>query len=1075
MVLAFHAATAQTRQQTHIDPPGFLSENKNADTLKKIFISFDGDNLTLKDIIDIIQQYTPFRFFVQSGISLTGHPVRLHSRSLSVWAVLDSALRDQHVRINVENRSISLERGKTVSQSVKVYVVGKEDVPLEGATLTLAPGKAVKTDNNGFATMQMVQGYDSLKVTYTGAQSQTVSISGLDSIVIHMVLESSLTEITVNRLSRKTRSVNKGEIIKDLPGIRIPAAGTMQHLLSGLGTGALSIQKNGIPGSGMSIFIRGRSALVGDTPPLYIVDGMRFISQSMGNIVDGNSGGVGLSPLALLAGAIVTDIHVLKDADSLAQYGAMGVNGVVIISTIRSRDNGHLSFNVNTGAGVPTRNIHLMNSRQYGDMRLEALRNDSITPDATNAPDLVLWDTTKNTDWNKNVFPGLAKVLDASMSASMKWKNFSLLGSAAYRQEEEILGHHPRNYLGTLYGSATYVPCDRMQVCITVIYSNNNNNQYTIDQTTLQYYVPSVPSLDSSQRLLYTVNGVLVNNPLAFNQYKYGAHTQTIVGNFGLTYKPGRWELQLNGGYTGVGAREGTLIPAMAQNPLLNPMDMRYSAHTTVGGRFLEAQLSYGWRWGNWIFLAGGGVNQYIQHNVMDAPADTVSITSASPGSGFTITDYRIAGASLRLSANAGRRLYVDMTVRRDVSSRMVPAHAAFNSVAAGSTWIFFQRPAGSNEKLFFYGGKAHLSYGVAGSDAIPDYSYQPVWSAMQGNIPTQLAGAIYPSAPADSSLTWRRIQKLSVGTTLDLYGGLISIGVVYYHHLCKDQLVPYVLPSTTGFSTELRNRDAVLRNTGWEISLAKLARKNSKLKWMSSLSFTMPQEKLVRFQGLENSYYKNTFMIGQPLEAVKLYQYMGVNNTTGYFSFKDFNGDGKYTDSDRQVIRKPGIRMYGGWTNKLQLGQWQLEATLEFMLQTGYDYLRDIFVLNPPGSLGSDLFSNMSTRLLDRWRKQGDHAAFEKLTTLPDSEAAMRMQLYLNSTGILRDASFLRMKLLTLSYTLPPNWLHKMKLKANAKVYLQAQNLFTLTPYPEVDPMLQSGLVCPLVKSISVGFQMQF
>ncbi|HVW60108.1 MAG TPA: hypothetical protein VHC48_08745, partial [Puia sp.] len=357
-------------------------------------------------------------------------------------------------------------------------------------------------------------------------------------------------------------------------------------------------------------------------------------------------------------------------------------------------------------------------------------------------------------------------------------------------------------------------------------------------------------------------------------------------------------------------------------------------------------------------------------------------------------------------------------------------------------------------------------------SDALPEYSYQVTWSTIPGSIPGQLAGAVYPSAPADSSLDWMRIQKLSIGTTMDLYGGVVSVGVTYYNNLCKDLLVPRTLPSTTGFSTELSNWAASVRNTGWEIFFAKQARKGERSTWTSMLTLTFPRDRLTSFYDLDNSYYKNRFLLHQPLEIVKLYLFTGVNEKTGLYTFKDLDGDGSVTEADR-VIRRPGISMYGGWTNNVQIGPWQLDATLEFMIQTGFDYLREIFLNSPPGSLGTDLFSNVPTRLLDRWQKPGDHASFQRLTTQEGSDAGQALQMFINSTGMLHDASFLRLRQLTLSYNLPTRWLHKMKLNMEGKVYLQMQNLVTVTSYPEVDPMLQSGLVCPLVKSIAIGIQM--
>lgn len=598
-----------------------------------------------------------------------------------------------------------------------------------------------------------------------------------------------------------------------------------------------------------------------------------------------------------------------------------------------------------------------------------------------------------------------------------------------------------------------------------------------MDQTSLLYFPPTAPPMrDSARNLVYSINGVPVNNPLAFDQYRYDALTRTLVCNVQVLYNVGRWELQINSGYSSIDTRESTTIPATAQNPLFAPADLRYLARTNLKGG--EGSIKLSWRWGGerMNFSATGGLDWYIQHDRIEAPGDTVGTAQLESLSGSTVADYRDLGSFFSGGASFDQRFFMNVTGRWDKSSRMARDDGGFYSGGAGLSYVFFRPKATDPDKTHVLTmGRLHVSCGITGSDAVQNYAHYTGWSTFSGALPAQLAGAFYPTSPSNVSLTWERIVKSSVGLTLGFINDQLNMDLVYYRQRASDLPVPYTLPATTGFSTGYRTWPAVIMNTGYELSIQKQAKAWNFFQWMSRLSLSFPRNKLQSYPNIENSYYATTRIVGEPREAVRLYHYIGVDPQTGLFAFEDYDGDGKITEKDRQFIGKPMVKMFSAWTNAFHTGKWRLEMTLEGVVQTGIDYQRDIYNVSPPGSLGPGLFNNETVKVLDHWRKPGDKARYQQFTSLPTTEAAQRIPLFTSSSGILENASFLRLRTLTLSYEIPTAFFHKLNLKMGGQFYIQGQNLLTLTPYADVDPALQSGMVCPLVKSYGVGVKLNF
>ncbi len=270
-------------------------------------------------------------------------------------------------------------------------------------------------------------------------------------------------------------------------------------------------------------------------------------------------------------------------------------------------------------------------------------------------------------------------------------------------------------------------------------------------------------------------------------------------------------------------------------------------------------------------------------------------------------------------------------------------------------------------------------------------------------------------------------------------------------------------MSAVTGFTSITENLPAVVQNTGWEFTLNAAVIKNSKFKWSSSFNLTIPQNKLISYPDLASSSYRNRFIIGQPITIQRVYKFEGVNPETGLYQV--MGADGKLTSSpiaitDAISIVDTAPKLYGGYQNSLSYGKLSLDFLLQFVKQTGvyYTYNSPVY------------FSTLEpVTVLQRWQKEGDNAPIQRFSQ--DGSADIALGAAAQSDQLYKDASFIRLKNLSLSYSLPGNWEHTLGLQ-NARIYLQGQNLFTITRYKGYDPENQSTFTIPPLKVWTLGLQ---
>jgi TonB-linked SusC/RagA family outer membrane protein len=568
-----------------------------------------------------------------------------------------------------------------------------------------------------------------------------------------------------------------------------------------------------------------------------------------------------------------------------------------------------------------------------------------------------------------------------------------------------------------------------------------------------------------------------LTNHIAYSQAYAKTQTDNLNGNFNLRYTlfPGL-DLKSSIGYNKVSARQVNPRPSITNDPNLALQGRSDFADQYVQSFIAEPQITYNFKIGpNKInILAGTTLQQTVNEGKMffvNGYSSDLLLESMNYGTIFfkSANKNRYAYTSVygRVSYNLTDKYLLNLNFRRDGSSRFGPGNQFANFGSIGAAWHFSQESFIQESVPWISYGKLRGSFGSTGSDGIGDYAYLSLYSSSQyGN-----GVALVPSQIANANFRWEVNRKLEMALDLGFLEDRLLLNIVWYRNRSGNQLVQYALPSITGFNGYTANLPAVIENKGWELELNTVNVKQRHFNWSSALNITIPKNKLLEFPGLETSSYANSYVIGQPLNIVQRYRFLGVDPQTGLSQIEDQNGDGIYTPrssynnqaGDYVFAGTTDPRWFGGLSNNLRLRNFQLDIFFQYVKQSGYNLYSQ-----PAASAFGRLF-NVWTDYLDYWKQPGDRVVIPK----PLTSSNPSLTNFQNSDAGISDASFLRLKNVSLSYSLPSALVNKAGLQS-MRVYLLGQNLWTHTRFIGYDPETagNNNLMIPPLKMLTVGVQ---
>lgn len=1092
-------------------------------------VTLNQKNATLEKIFREIHNQTGYDFLYDKNLLDTKKPISIEARNEALETVLQKCLANQSLVYLIDEKAVIIrKKEKSILEKitdmlkaidVSGRVTDENGRPLVGVTVIIKGTKrSVITDQNGLFYLGNVKEGEVLIVSYVGYRSLEVKAAA--QLDIQMVLvPTELSEVIVNKgYYTETQKLATGNTVT-ITAKDIEKQPVLNPLLAlqGRVAGLQITQTSGVTNGSLNILIRGRSSLndvVGNNP-LFVIDGIPYQSALLMDPL-GNNGGNGIvasspqgNPLNYINPNDIASISVLKDADATAIYGSRGGNGVILITTKKGRvGEMSLGMNINQGFMQAPKPLKLMNTQQYLDMRREAFKNDGIpVPNITASPgdpnyDVNgTWSQTTNTDWQKELIGDFAAYTNVNPSLSGGTELFQYAIRGTYNRQGNLSpGDFDDQRGGLNFNLTAYSKNKKLKIDFSgsLLKDNNHNSQSDLTMYTLR--APNAPdSFNPDGTLNFGgPNSDNANNPYANTLRTYSNKTDNTIISLRPTYQIAKgFVFTANLGFTNLNSNIKIKQPVSTYSPLylsvLSASSIPALINTINEQKtwIVEPQLSYEVKIKDIKLSALAGTTFQKSDNEGHYFVGTNFVSDAVIGNlanaGQTATGdggsflYKYNAVYSRLNANLSDKYILNVTARRDGSSKFGPGKQFGNFYAAAAAWIF------SSEKLvgqvlpFLSLGKLRASYGTSGNDNIGNYAYYDLYASRGANTYQGLTG-FYPRSLSNPDVAWEKNAKLELAIDLGLFKDRVLASAAYYRNRSSNQLLNYTIPSFTGFSSIPNyNFPATVQNSGLEFTLNTRNIVAGTFEWTSAFNISFNRNKLLKFDNLENSSYGGTLEIGQPISGRGYaWIYQGIDPNTGLYTALKKDGTvgsgagnyvSLYSEYETTVINTLP-KYFGGFNNTIRYKNLQLDVFLQFVKQIGRISLTDY----APGFFSTGLYdqlyasqSNVPVEFLNRWRKPGDQAQYQRYTQ--SVEGLQAFGSWSQSDASYVDASYIRAKNVTLSYQLPMAFKNKLKLKS-ATINLSAQNLFTITAYKGRDPETQAYSTLPPLKVFVLGVQ---
>lgn len=992
---------------------------------------------------------------------------------------------------------------------IRGRVINLKQEPITNASVTLlGKNRSTVTNSDGFFSLNEIEDNSIIIISHIQYESQSIKVTSADIGNITLKIKiSNLDELQVIAYGTTTKRFNTGNVssIKSNEIERQPINNPLLAL-EGRVPGLVITQSTGFPGSGVSVRIQGQNTIssgIGNDP-LIVIDGIPFNSRLLYtlSLVQGSSGnnttnqanasaGSG-NPLSFINPSTIESIEILKDADATSIYGSRAANGAILITTKKGK-NGQTRANINmqTGWSKVSKYLDLLSTEEYLLARHEALTNDGviIKPDDGNYDVNGVWESSRYTNWQKELLGKTARYTDLQGSISGGSQNIQFLVGVGYHKETTVLPGDFADQKASAHfnlNNSSSQQKFKFQFTASYLFDNNRLPNKDIVQLALQL-PPNAPSLYNSDGQLNWAplsNGNSSwNNPLSYLFNSYKNKTTNLVSSSVISYQIiNGLDIKATLGYTNLYSDEMTLIPSKSFAPEVRVNSLRSSmfSNSSISTWIIEPHINYLRQLGKIRLEALLGTT--IQNTSMNRREQDGSdyISDELLGSISFAASKIVTSGSSRYKYNAGfgrmnltwnNKYIINLNGRRDGSSRFGAKNQFHNFWSVGGAWIFSDEPFSKNNFKFLSFGKLKGSYGTTGNDQIGDYKYLNLYSNVNTSNPYQASVGIVPNGLSNPFLAWEETRKTQIGVSLGFLKDRILLEGTFFSNKSSNQLLPYSLPIIAGFTTITQNFPATVRNYGWEIAASATILSNKIFTWSSSFNITIPKNKLLQFPDLNVSTYANRLIIGKPVTITKAYNLLGVDGTTGAYVFTDEQGNPTSTPSQTQIAINLDPTYYGGFQNNFQFKGFELSIFLQFVKQLGRNY----YFGNYPGffySDGTTTMGNQPKYILERWQKVGDDKPIQKFSS---SFNSIQPATYASaSQNAYTDASYIRFKNVTISYQVPSVVKKKLRVQS-AKVYLQGQNLLTLTNYKGLDPETRSSSSLPPLRVIVLGFQIFF
>lgn len=922
---------------------------------------------------------------------------------------------------------------------------GTDKAPIPGANVQIK-GTTVGsiTDLDGNFTINVSSESSVLVFSYIGYVTQEITVGSKSRIDVQLLEDiKQLGEVVIvgyGEQDRKTLTSSIASVSsKDIENL--PMASTDQ-MMQGRASGVLITSNSGTPGGGMFVRVRGTTSINADNDPLYVVDGIPIVS---GNLSAVGLGGSTANAMADINPADIESIEILKDASATAIYGARAANGVVLITTKRGKSQkARVSIGSYYGTQSVWRRPDLVDGPTFETLRNEAAVNNGGQPIYPNPSQAI------STNYADFVFRDAPiSNLDVSVTGGNDQVRY-LVSASDFRQDGIIAPSAFGRKTGRLNLDAFI--SDKLKIGTSILYSRNIRNRVNNDDNIAgalggtHFFPSNLPPFQEDGS--YTKFSIF-ENPIAvikenditmvtnrvlatvYGEYEFFPGL-SLRSNFSVDYNNVKEDTYVNT-FLNAGAAvngQATSIVSVNDNWIQENV-LNYQTNFS-GGHTLSVLLGTSLQQST--FERTSATGQQFPSNDFKRIASAAVQTSSSTGS-----VWGIASLFTRINYSLKNRYLFTLNVRRDGSSRFGTANrwGTFPSAAVGwriSEEKFF-------EKVNFISDlKLRSSYGVTGNqNGINDFQSRGLWAG--GANYTDTPGT-EPSQLANPDLKWEKTAQFNIGIDVAFLKDRMGLTLDYYNKQTTDLLLAVPIPRSSGFTSIFQNFGE-MENKGFELSINAKAFAKKDFTWDVSFNIAQNKNNIKKLAQAIPVYNRDIIRMeeGIPMYSFWMHKQLGVNPQTGN-PIWETKEEGRPFDPniDRFIVGNAWPDFFGGLTNTFRYKNF--DAMIFFQYSYGNDQLNwNRFFQEHGGTRNTNFLASQ----LDRWQQPGDITMVPRMTNA-------NYAANLRPSRFVEDGSYLRLKNVSIGYTLPSSWINRLGM-SSARVYISGQNLLTFTNYSGMDP----------------------
>ena len=1054
-------------------------------------LNLTASSVSYKEVFKAIESQSKCRFFYNNELINLNEKIDVQFKDATIDEVLSKILANKDLKYQLlDNNLIVLTPAPALKQQFKVsgrVTSGAKGETVPGVNIIIK-GTTIgtTTDADGKYSIEMPDGNATLLFSFIGYVSQEMALNGRSSVDVILAEDvKALEEIVVVGYGSIKKSDLTGSVssIKadDIKGVAITS---LDQSIQGRAAGVQVTQASSAPGGAVNIRIRGGNSLSSSNEPLYVIDGYAITG---GASASSSNGIIGQSPLTSLNPNDIESMEILKDASSTAIYGARGANGVVLITTKRGKaGKTTINYDVYYGWQKIAKKLDMINGEEFITLANEAYINSGDTLSLFGKyPGLPAPGTIgKGYDYQDAIFR-VAPMQSHQLTISGGTEITKFMVSAGYFDQTGIVigsdFKRPsfRTNIDTKLNKwltvGTSLTASQAVSNVGQSEGDGGNSSGTVNGAITM--PPTVPIYKNDGTFTLSNNvpgGATIGNPVATahlvtdkqallrllgNAYATIALTKNLSfrTTFGTdmsnanrnTYYPTQ---TLIGSIANGKATQSKNISTSYQNENILTFDKTFKKHSLniVGG------YSYQWY-----------ISEEGSTSVSNFPSDLFHADKLDAGTNFlpptsAKRKNQLASWLGRVNYGFNDRYLLSLAGRADGSSKFGANNrwAFFPSVALGwrVTEESFMKSLTTISNL-----KLRGSYGLTGNQNIPEYSSQEIMRSQNYDFGGSLVNGVASLTMPNKDLKWETTAVTDVGFDLGLIKNHVNLTADYYYKKTKDLLWNLSIPASNGFNTKFMNI-GTLENKGIELGLSTNFDIGA-FNWTSDINWSANRNKVLDLGGTAPAYQgqlsvnlktKGSWLeVGQPVGIWYLYKYNGVFHTpdelaneahfssdkVGYPKFVDQNGDGKIDQTyDRTVVGNPNPKFIYSWSNSFKYKGLDLSIFMQGVY--GADILNlsraEYDVVGPWGA--------QRRLVLDRWTPTN------YMSDVPSAQKVPNANL-LQSSWLIEDGTFLKIKTITLGYTLKAK-----KYVQSVRVYVTGQNLFTFTKYSGFDPEVNSS-----------------